>query len=123
MTFRSASLLAAVALAGLAVAALAQGGGFDPGPPPPLPEAIEAEGDPDEVVEEQQGEDNEIVYESYEVVQPIDETPGPAARTIEPPTDEWVEAEPAPAPARSAKLIKLERVAQAPTPDKRVRIR
>lgn len=38
MTIRTASLLAAAALAGLATPVLSQDGRYDPGPPPPLPE-------------------------------------------------------------------------------------
>ena len=125
MKIRTASILAAVALTGLAVAAYAQGV-FDPGPPPPLPEEVEQAADAaaDAAAAAEQAQPGEIVYESYEVVQPIpEEEPGPAARTIEPPAGEWVEAEaasePAVAPARSAKLVRIERVAQSP--DKRIR--
>jgi hypothetical protein len=129
MKVRSASLLAAVALAGVAVAGYAQGV-FDPGPPPPLPEAgeeaDEVYSDDELASEEQQSEPGEIVYESYEVVQPIPDEPGPAARTIEPPeeiveqqVDVQVEADP---PVRRGKLVKIERVAQATAPGKRVRI-
>ena len=132
MSIRTVSLLAAVALAGLAVAALAQGGAFDPDATEAADAAQDAADAAASAAEEPQGVSDDIVYESYEVVQPIpDETPGPAARTIEPPTEEFAEAEPAPepaaAPARHSKLIKLERIAQAPAAsparDKRVRIR
>jgi hypothetical protein len=130
MTLRTTSLLAAVALAGLAVAAFAQGGGFDPGPPPPLPEATGDEAYPDDepdadelASEEQEADSDGVIYESYEVVQPIPDTPGPATRMIEPPAQELVAAEPARSPARNPKLVKLERIAQAPARDKRVRIR
>jgi hypothetical protein len=124
MKIRSASLLAAVALAGVAVAGYAQGV-FDPGPPPPLPEAAEEDevyADDGSDAEEQQSEPGEIVYESYEVVQPIPDEPGPAARTIEPPEEIVEQQVDAPAPVRRGKLVKIERFAQASAPDKRVRI-
>ena len=125
MRIRSASLLAAVALAGVAVAGYAQGV-FDPGPPPPLPEATEEAdevyADDEAVSEEQPGEPGEIVYESYEVGQPIPDEPGPAARTIEPPEELVEQQVEDPVPVRRGKLVKIERIAQAAAPDKRVRI-
>ncbi len=119
MKIRSAAVLAAAGLAGLAAAAYAQGV-FDPGPVPPLPEAQAEwnEGSGEEAID---GPADEIVYEQYEVVQPIPDEPAPAERTIEPPAedaaDQLVEAE---APVGRGKLVRLERVSAAP--DKRVRI-
>jgi hypothetical protein len=120
MKIRSATLLAAVGFAGLAAAAYAQGV-FDPGPVPPLP-AEEAHWDEDSPEDEAlEGVSDEIVYEQYEVVQPIPDEATPAARAIEPPADDaaeqLVEAE---APAPRGKLVRLERAPAAP--GKRVRI-
>lgn len=57
MTIRSACLFAAAALCAVAAPALAQDRGYDPGPPPPLPDAgaweDEWEGDLDEAYEEE----------------------------------------------------------------------